>query len=119
MKTSKFTLRRMTVGVIAAAAALASFGAGAAIAEEFTGAGATFPAPIYTRWGEQYSASSGDALNYQGVGSGAGVTQIINRTVDFGASDTAGRARASGQQQFAAIPGRDRRRRRRREHPGR
>lgn len=108
MKTSKFTLRRMTVGVIAAAAALASFGAGAAIAEEFTGAGATFPAPIYTRWGEQYSASSGDALNYQGVGSGAGVTQIINRTVDFGASDTAvapERLASNNLLQFPAVIG--------------
>jgi phosphate transport system substrate-binding protein len=87
MKITKTILRRTAVGAIAAIAALTSFGA--ASAEEFTGAGATFPAPVYTRWAEQYSAQSGDNLNYQAVGSGAGVTQIINRTVDFGASDTA------------------------------
>ncbi len=62
--------------------------AAAAHAQEITGAGATFPGPIYTKWGEDYARAGGDVLNYQGVGSGAGVTQIINRTVDFGASDT-------------------------------
>lgn len=56
---------------------------------DMTGAGATFPAPIYTKWAEQYEAQGGVKLNYQAIGSGAGVTQIINRTVDFGASDTA------------------------------
>ncbi len=78
-------LRRAAIGAIAAFAAMTSVAA----ADEFTGAGATFPAPIYTRWAEQFSASSGDTLNYQAIGSGAGVTHIINRTVDFGASDTA------------------------------
>ncbi len=86
MKTTKFQWRRAALGAIAAAAALASIGASAS-AEEFTGAGATFPAPIYTRWAEQFTATSGDALNYQAIGSGAGTTQIINRTVDFGATD--------------------------------
>lgn len=73
------------------AAAVASVLAGgtlAAYAQEITGAGATFPAPIYTKWGEQYKATGGPTLNYQALGSGAGVTQIVNRTVDFGASDT-------------------------------
>src|SRR5215468_6711981 len=85
MNLSSFS-RRLAVGALAA---LAAFGAvGAAAADEITGAGATFPQPIYTRWAELYSATpGGDTLNYQGVGSGAGVTQIINRTVDFGASD--------------------------------
>lgn len=72
----------------AAVAAVLTGGIAAAHAQDITGAGATFPAPIYTKWGEQYKAAGGPALNYQGVGSGAGVTQIINRTVDFGASDT-------------------------------
>lgn len=85
MKTSKFMPRRMAIAALAAVAALAS--AGAAFADEITGAGATFPQPIYTRWAEQYAGQGGDTLNYQGIGSGAGVTQIINRTVDFGASD--------------------------------
>ena len=88
MKSITTMLRRTAVGAIAAAAALVSIGA--ASADEITGAGATFPAPIYTRWAEQYAATpGGDTLNYQAIGSGAGVTQIINRTVDFGASDSA------------------------------
>jgi phosphate transport system substrate-binding protein len=82
MKTTKTLLRRTALGVLAAMAF-----AGVAQAEEITGAGATFPQPVYTRWAEQFSSASGDTLNYQGIGSGAGVTQIINRTVDFGASD--------------------------------
>ncbi|HVZ99556.1 MAG TPA: phosphate ABC transporter substrate-binding protein PstS [Caulobacterales bacterium] len=84
---SKITLRRFAVGAIAAVAAFASLGAVAANADEITGAGATFPQPVYTRWAEQYAAQGGDSLNYQGIGSGAGQNQIINRTVDFGASD--------------------------------
>ena len=71
-----------------AAATLIAGATARAYADEITGAGATFPAPIYTKWGEDYAKSGADALNYQAVGSGAGVTQIINRTVDFGASDT-------------------------------
>lgn len=57
-------------------------------AQDITGAGATFPAPIYSSWGEDYAKVSGGRLNYQALGSGAGVTQIVNRTVDFGASDS-------------------------------
>ena len=83
MKLSKFMPRRMAIGALAAIATLATVGA--AFADEITGAGATFPQPVYTRWAEQYASSSGDTLNYQGIGSGAGTTQIINRTVDFGA----------------------------------
>ena len=51
------------------------------------GAGATFPAPIYQRWFQDYASSSGNRVNYQSVGSGAGVRQFIAGTVDFGASD--------------------------------
>ncbi len=51
------------------------------------GAGATFPAPIYQRWFADYAASTGNRVNYQSVGSGAGVRQFIAGTVDFGASD--------------------------------
>jgi phosphate transport system substrate-binding protein len=51
------------------------------------GAGATFPAPIYQRWFQEYSISSGDRVNYQSVGSGAGIRQFVAGTVDFGASD--------------------------------
>ena len=59
----------------------------AAQAEQITGAGATFPAPIYTKWGEMAKAAAGIELNYQAIGSGGGQNQILQRTVDFGASD--------------------------------
>jgi phosphate transport system substrate-binding protein len=61
--------------------------AGAAAAVELTGAGATFPYPIYAKWAEAYKAKSGNNLNYQSIGSGGGIRQIQNKTVDFGASD--------------------------------
>jgi phosphate transport system substrate-binding protein len=54
---------------------------------QITGAGATFPNPLYQKWGEAAKGPTGIALNYQSVGSGAGQAQIRNRTVDFGASD--------------------------------
>ena len=56
-------------------------------AAEFTGAGATFPYPIYAKWAEAYKASTGIGLNYQSIGSGGGIRQIKAKTVDFGASD--------------------------------
>ncbi len=56
-------------------------------AQQITGAGATFPAPVYTKWGEAAKAAVGIELNYQAIGSGGGQNQILNRTVDFGASD--------------------------------
>jgi phosphate transport system substrate-binding protein len=59
----------------------------AAQAQQITGAGATFPAPVYGKWGEAAKAATGIELNYQAIGSGGGQNQIINRTVDFGASD--------------------------------
>ncbi len=55
-------------------------------AQVLNGAGATFPAPIYSKWAEE-SKSAGFVINYQAIGSGGGQNQIINRTVDFGASD--------------------------------
>lgn len=58
-----------------------------ALAVDFTGAGGTFPAPVYAAWGAQYKAKTGSTLNYQPIGSGGGQTQILSRTVDFGASD--------------------------------
>ena len=51
------------------------------------GAGATFPAPIYQRWFQDYAGATGDRVNYQSVGSGAGIRQFVAGTVDFGASD--------------------------------
>ena len=58
-----------------------------AIAQDMTGAGATFPAPIYAKWADAYNKATGARLNYQSVGSGAGIQQIRAKTVDFGASD--------------------------------
>jgi phosphate transport system substrate-binding protein len=55
--------------------------------QEITGAGATFPAPVYTAWGTAAKTAIGVVLNYQPIGSGGGQNQILNRTVDFGASD--------------------------------
>src|SRR5580704_1317547 len=58
-----------------------------ATAQQIIGAGATFPAPVYTKWGEAAKAATSIELNYQAIGSGGGQNQILNRTVDFGASD--------------------------------
>ena len=73
-----------------AIAALATFMAGAitvANAQQITGAGSSFGAPIYGKWGEAAATDIGVKLNYQAIGSGGGINQINNRTVDFGASD--------------------------------
>jgi phosphate transport system substrate-binding protein len=70
---------------LVAVAALA--GAGAAQAADISGAGATFPAPVYSKWAESYRAQTGNRLNYQAIGSGGGIRQITAGTVDFGASD--------------------------------
>jgi len=60
--------------------------AGAAQAD-ITGAGATFPYPIYAKWADAYKKATGVAMNYQSIGSGGGIKQITGKTVDFGASD--------------------------------
>jgi phosphate transport system substrate-binding protein len=80
----------------------------AAQAQQITGAGATFPQPIYAKWGEAAKAAVGIELNYQGIGSGGGQTQISNRTVDFGASDApmdAPKLEAAKLLQFPAVMG--------------
>ena len=71
---------------LASAAALTAFGA-FAHAQEITGAGATFPAPVYAKWADSYNKATGVRVNYQSVGSGAGIQQIRAKTVDFGATD--------------------------------
>ena len=58
-----------------------------AAAQDVTGAGATFPAPVYAKWADAYHKATGNRVNYQSVGSGAGINQIKAKTVDFGASD--------------------------------
>jgi phosphate transport system substrate-binding protein len=66
--------------------ALASF-ATLAAAQDVTGAGASFPAPLYSKWAADYNKATSVKINYQSVGSGAGLRQIEAKTVDFGASD--------------------------------
>ena len=93
--------------MILAAALLALSGA-AVKAAEVTGAGATFPAPVYAKWAEAYKAASGNAVNYQAIGSGGGIKQIRAKTVDFGASDDpvkASQLKKWGMVQFPAIVG--------------
>jgi phosphate transport system substrate-binding protein len=58
-----------------------------ALAQDVTGAGASFPAPVYAKWADAYNKATGARINYQSVGSGAGMKQITAKTVDFGASD--------------------------------
>src|ERR1700730_17937908 len=81
----------MKFAVTAVAFSLAGFAVaaplGVAQAQEITGAGATFPAPVYTKWGELAKAATGIELNYQAIGSGGGQNQILQRTCNFGPSD--------------------------------
>ena len=77
-------------------------------AQEITGAGATFPAPLYAKWAADYNKATGVKINYQSVGSGAGMKQIDSKTVDFGASDmpqTDEVLKTKGQFQFPAVIG--------------
>jgi phosphate transport system substrate-binding protein len=60
---------------------------GSALAVDITGAGATFPYPVYAKWADAYKKQTGIGLNYQSIGSGGGIKQITAKTVDFGASD--------------------------------
>ena len=76
MKLKKFIVAGLIVAPVAALAGPA-----------LNGAGATFPAPIYQRWFQDYARTSGNRVNYQSVGSGAGIRQFIAGTVDFAASD--------------------------------
>ena len=77
----KISFRIATAGIAALA-----FG-GYAAAQDVTGAGASFPAPLYAKWASDYNKATGARINYQSVGSGAGLRQIEAKTVDFGASD--------------------------------
>ena len=80
----------------------------AATAQDITGAGATFPAPLYSKWASEYNKSTGVKINYQSVGSGAGIKQIEAKTVVFGASDmplTDDKLTALGLFQFPTVIG--------------
>ncbi len=81
---------------------------GLAAAEDITGAGATFPAPLYAKWAADYNKATGVKVNYQSVGSGAGIKQIDSKTVAFGASDMPLKDEdlaKKGQMQFPTVIG--------------
>jgi len=79
-------MRRMFIKSLIGGAALA-FGLNVATAADITGAGATFPYPIFAKWAEDYKKATGTGLNYQSIGSSGGIRQIRAKTVTFGASD--------------------------------
>jgi phosphate transport system substrate-binding protein len=99
----------MKISTRIAAIGLAGLGlSGLAAAQEVTGAGATFPAPLYAKWAADYNKATGVRINYQSVGSGAGIKQIDSKTVDFGASDMPQKDEdlaRKGQMQFPTVIG--------------
>ncbi len=101
----KLSFKISLIGAVTAAAACFPT---LSMAQEITGAGATFPAPIYSKWAADYYKATGVKVNYQSVGSGAGIKQIDSKTVDFGASDmpqTDDVLAKKGQIQFPAVIG--------------
>jgi len=98
--------KTFAVALVATVAA-ASLGAQAQAAD-ISGAGATFPAPVYSKWAETYKAQTKNGLNYQAIGSGGGIKQIEAKTVDFGASDKPLKPadlEANGLMQFPTVMG--------------
>ena len=103
-KLPTYTLKPIFAALIVSAASLSSHVA----AQSITGAGATFPFPIYAKWADDYKKATNISMNYQSIGSGGGIKQIQSKTVDFGASDMplSGEALAKdGLVQFPAISG--------------
>jgi len=101
----KFSFNPVLVSSTAIAAA---FFVSAVGAQSITGAGASFPAPLYSKWAAEYNKATGVKVNYQSVGSGAGIKQIDSKTVDFGASDmpqTDEVLKSKGQFQFPTVIG--------------
>jgi len=99
------SLKKYTAAFLAVSAL--SFGL-VSRAADITGAGATFPFPIYAKWAEAYKSKTGVGMNYQSIGSGGGVKQIQAKTVDFGATDSPlkpDELAKSGLAQFPAIIG--------------
>ncbi|MDH4391150.1 MAG: phosphate ABC transporter substrate-binding protein PstS [Aquabacterium sp.] len=94
--------------VFFAASTAFAFTSMGALAQDVTGAGATFPAPLYAKWADAYNKATGARINYQSVGSGAGLRQIRGKTVDFGASDlplTDAELAKDGLMQFPTVIG--------------
>ena len=80
-------------------------------AVDITGAGATFPFPIYAKWADAYKQKTGTGMNYQSIGSGAGIKQIQAKTVDFGATDAPLKGDELAESRTRTVPGHHRRRR--------
>ena len=98
----------MKLAATLAALATTALACAPAAAADITGAGATFPYPIYAKWADAYSNATGTRMNYQSIGSGGGIKQIAAKTVDFGASDMPMKPedlRKNGLVQFPAIMG--------------
>ncbi|TBL96380.1 phosphate ABC transporter substrate-binding protein PstS [Hafnia alvei] len=104
--TKKMVTHKTVAAIVAATCSLTTMSAFAATS--LTGAGATFPAPVYAKWADTYQKETGNKVNYQGIGSSGGVKQIIANTVDFGASDaplTDEKLAADGLFQFPTVIG--------------
>ncbi|KQX20635.1 phosphate ABC transporter substrate-binding protein PstS [Variovorax sp. Root434] len=98
----KTTFKFATAGLVAAVFSISAF------AQDVTGAGASFPAPLYAKWASDFNKATGVKINYQSVGSGAGIKQIEAKTVDFGASDAPlkdDELQAKGLMQFPTVIG--------------
>jgi phosphate transport system substrate-binding protein len=99
-------MKQLFASLVIGASAVAA--TSSALAADVVGAGATFPYPIYAKWAENYKKATGNGMNYQSVGSGAGIKQIKAKTVDFGASDMPLKfadLEEAGLTQFPAIMG--------------
>ena len=94
-----------------AAAAISLLTGHAAGAADISGAGATFPFPIYAKWADAYKKETGNGLNYQSIGSGGGIKQIKAKTVTFGATDMPLEAAELKPPRARSVSDRDRRRR--------
>jgi phosphate transport system substrate-binding protein len=95
---------------LTAAGLVAAAGIAPAMAIDISGAGATFPYPIYAKWADSYKKETGSGLNYQSIGSGGGIKQIMAKTVTFGASDMPLKpeeVQKSGLVQFPTVIGGD------------
>ena len=98
-----FVMRALLPGLLSVAAL-----SPASAQQQATGAGASFPAPLYAKWAAGYHQATGVKINYQSVGSSAGLRQIEAKTVDFGASDaplTDDELAAKGLVQFPTVVG--------------
>jgi phosphate transport system substrate-binding protein len=108
LKIRSWVARSQTLPSVAGLVVAMSLFSGTSNAQDVTGAGATFPAPLYAKWADAYNKATSVKINYQSVGSGAGLRQIRGKTVDFGASDmplTDAELAKDGLMQFPTVIG--------------